>query len=73
MSVYVSFIQDRHTDPEIFVFSDRQKALDHTRRYFTEVVAHPERIAEQPCEPYLLFLEYTLESDYAFCIECPIL
>lgn len=67
--VYVSFVQDRHADPEIKVFTDSDAAITYTRKRFADVVAYPEDIQERGLPPgWLLNLGY-IESDRAFVID----
>lgn len=69
MKVYVAYCNDRHTDPEIKVFKDREEAIAHVKTFMEEHVVHPEGIEERKVEGYLLFLGYQFESDHAFVLE----
>ena len=71
--VCISFVQDRHTDPEIKVFAGSSAAIAYTRKRFAEVVAYPEDIQEYGLPPgWLLNLGY-IESDRAFVVSCSVI
>lgn len=65
-TLYVCVVHDRHVDPDIRLFVDRDAALQHAREDFHEAVAYPERIEElDPDEDYLVHLTYP-EGDSAW-------
>jgi hypothetical protein len=68
MTVYVAYLHDRHIDPEIRVFADRDTAIQATRQWMNEMMAHPEQIVEERVEGYELLLRYAGESDHAFVV-----
>lgn len=67
MILYIAFVQDRHADPLIRVFSVPEKAIAFTRREFAACVARPNRIIEhRPTRERILRLTYGEDGDYAY-------
>lgn len=66
--IYVAYLHDRHRDPVIRAFADREQAIDATRRWMADTVAHPSGITEESPEGFELWLRYEYESDHAFVV-----
>lgn len=66
MKLYVAYCNDRHVDPVIRVFSDRDKACEFARTFMADNMAHPEHVKVERVQGYILFLRYDLESDHAY-------
>jgi hypothetical protein len=69
MKIFIAFVQDRHTDPELRAFHDKEDAKYWARHRFRQVVHRPQQIKEEDAEGYELYLRYMEEGDYAFVIE----
>lgn len=64
MTVYVVLIEDRHTDAEIVLFTDREKALAYARETAMDYARDPETpVEEEEIEGWELFLCYSCEGD----------
>lgn len=46
MDIYVAMVNDRHDDPEPFLFTTAQAAVDFARKYATDSVKRPEDFEE---------------------------
>lgn len=66
MTLYVAYCHDRHIDPVIEVFTDREAACRFARDFMQSHMAHAEGIKEERVAGHVLFLRYTYESDHAF-------
>jgi len=68
MNVYVAYLNDRHIDPIIEVYKNRDDAIFAAREFMKNNMAHPEHIREKGIEGYEIWLGY-LESDCAYVVE----
>lgn len=62
-------MNDRHCDPDIQVFSTPSAAIACAREFMAVACAHPEEIADETADGYVLWLQYQVESDHAFVVE----
>ena len=67
--LYISYCNDRHIDPVINVFTDKDKAIEFTRSFMNEHMAYPDGIEEILVKGYILNLIYNYAEDNAFVIE----
>jgi hypothetical protein len=68
-TVYAILIEDRHTDPDVEVWLDKDAAIARAREAAIEIVAHPDALEEAEEEGYILRIEYQLESDSVTVLE----
>lgn len=61
--VFVVLLQDRHADPEVAVFSDREIAIRFARETAQEMARHPEDYEEKQIKGLEFFASYSCESD----------
>lgn len=61
--MWLAYCEDRHIDPETFLFKDRNKAINFIREWMKDHVAHPEYLEEE--ENGEEFRITYLESDFA--------
>lgn len=69
MKIYVAYCHDRHIDPVIRVFSNRDKAVEFAREFMDEHMARPSLVKTETVDCYVLWLQYEPESDHAYVIE----
>jgi hypothetical protein len=71
MKVYVAMINDRHTDPEPYVFTNAHAAIDYARREAKEYTNtdHPEDYEEREVNGWLFYASYSVEGDSVWVIE----
>lgn len=68
-TVYVAMICDRHTDPEPYVFTTAQAAIDYAR-VEAEANAHrPEYVEESAVDGWLYHATYSVEGDSVWVLE----
>ena len=69
-TVYVAMINDRHADPEPFVFSTARAAIDYAKKAARENGHFPEDF-EEPEVPdgWLYYATYSVEDDDVWVIE----
>lgn len=65
MSVYVAFCYDRHRDPVIRVFDDRERANAFARGFMEDNMAHSQHITHEMHDG-LYRGNYELEEDRAY-------
>lgn len=66
--LYVVMINDRHTDPEPYVFSTPEAAIDYARSEAHEYARTPEGVEEEPIEGWLYYARYSGEGDSVWVI-----
>lgn len=69
MNLFITYCHDRHIDPDVQVFTDKQRAIDYAWEYMTNSVAHPDGLVESPTDGYVLYIAYAEEEDHAFVVE----
>ena len=75
MKIYNVLIHDRHSDPEIISFEDKQAAMDFIMSKAKEYCRHDDdykeiQITEQMRhDGWLLLIEYSREDDYVHVAE----
>lgn len=67
--IYNVLIKDRHCDPEIHNFSDKNAAIDFTKQKAREFCQFPEDLKETAYDPekengWVMLIEYSCEGDY---------
>lgn len=68
-TLYVAMICDRHTDPEPFVFTTPELAIDYARTAMAEYARDPADIEEQPIDGWLYHATYSVEGDSVWVVE----
>jgi len=68
-AVYVVMIQDRHADPEPYVFSTAEAAIAYARQHALEYASSPDDVEEEPVDGWLYHARYSGESDSVWVIE----
>jgi hypothetical protein len=68
VKVYVVMVSDRHCDPEAFLFSTAETAVDYARSV-AAARGEPERIHEQPIDGWLFHATYSVEGDSVWVVE----
>jgi len=61
-TIYVAMICDRHTDPEPFLFSTAQAAIEHAKSCALEYAREPEDVEEEPINGWLYYARYSEED-----------
>jgi len=71
MKIYVVMVNDRHTDPEPYVFSTAERAIEYARQATQEYAHGPEDIDETlpPPAGWLYSASYSVEDDSVWVIE----
>jgi hypothetical protein len=69
LKVYIAYCHDRHIDPDIEIFTDKDNAISFAREYMRHHVAYPEDLREEKLEGYDLYIAYAEEEDHAFVVE----
>ncbi len=69
MKIYNVLIKDRHTDPIIHNFTDKDVAINFARQNAKEFCRFPEDLKETNYNPekdsgWILLIEYSCEDDY---------
>jgi hypothetical protein len=72
-SVYVVLLMDRHTGPQVEIFSDKDKAINHAkdivRGYGYGELIDEELAKEMQKEGWLYYNCYSCEGDYVVVME----
>lgn len=68
IQIWIALCHDRHLDPDVEVFQEKQDAVSHARKYMNEHIAHPDRLYEEDIGGQF-WIMYELESDYATVFE----
>ena len=68
MTVYIVMIEDRHTDPQAYVFSTAERAIAYAKRAAEENATDPEDIEEQAVKDWLYYAVYSVEGDSVWVI-----
>lgn len=68
LTVYVAMINDRHSDPEPYLFSTAAEAIDYARRCAQEYAYEPASIDETPVDGWLYHARYSEESDVVWVL-----
>lgn len=63
MKIFTLLVNDRHTDPEIHLFNDKDLALDKSREIAT-TLSWNSLYTEVDLDGYIFYAEYTTEGDY---------
>jgi hypothetical protein len=70
MIVFVTMVNDRHSDPEPFVFSTPEAAIAYAEQAMREYATHPESIEVQPTpRGWLFYGTYSNEDDGVWVLE----
>jgi hypothetical protein len=72
MKVYAILLQDRHCDPEVTVYADRQRAIDAARAMARQNDRHGD-YEEREIDGWVFHAEYSCESDSVTVLECEVL
>lgn len=68
MKVYVAMIHDRHVDPEAYVFSTPDTAIETARRMAAEN-ARGNEVNVDPVDGWLFHATYSVEGDCVWVVE----
>ncbi len=68
MKIYVAMINDRHSDPEPFLFTKREAAIEYAR---SEAISNSwdDQIDEQEIAGWLYYAGYGTEGDSVWVLE----
>jgi hypothetical protein len=69
MKVYVAMICDRHSNPEPYLLSDAQAAIDFARDQANSLAYDPLVVEEEPIGGWLYHATYSGEGDSVWVIE----
>jgi cell division protein YceG involved in septum cleavage len=69
MNVYVTMIEDRHSDPEPYVFSTAEAAIAYARACAREYAHSPDDVQETNVEGWLYSATYSVEGDSVRVVE----
>lgn len=67
--IYVVLVEDRHTDVDVEVFTDRSAAIAFAKQEALDNARHPEGIEEEDIEGYIYYCRYSAESDCVSVVE----
>jgi hypothetical protein len=62
-------INDRHGDPEPYVFSTSEAAIDYAQNFAKESAHDENDFQESPIDAWLYYATYSVESDSVWVIE----
>lgn len=62
-TVYVVMINDRHSDPEPYVFSTAERAIAYAKAKALEYARDPGDVEEEPIDGWLYHARYSVEDD----------
>lgn len=68
LTVYVAMICDRHTDPEPYVFTTAEAAIDYARSCAVACAREPEDVEESAIDGWLYHATYSEEGDSVWVI-----
>lgn len=68
-TVYVVMVEDRHTDPEPFVFSTAEAAITFARREAHDLSHGDDQVEESDIGGWLYYATYSNEGDRVWVIE----
>ncbi len=63
MKVYVLVIEDRHSDTDVRVFADKDKAIESARKLAQEYCRFVEDYQEKQIADWVFHVEYSCEGD----------
>jgi len=63
MTIYVTMVADRHTDPEPYLFTTAAAAIAYAEAAAAENATDPDDIEEEPVEGWLYYARYSVEGD----------
>lgn len=68
--VYVVMVDDRHDDPEPFVFTTAEAAIEYARQTAIDSATRPDDVEEEPApDGWLYHARYSVEGDAVWVIE----
>ncbi len=67
--VYVAMIDERHSDPEPYVFTAADAAITFAREQAYEWARAPEDVEEEPIKGWLYNVRWSHEGDSAWVVE----
>ena len=68
MTVYLTFINDHHTDTDAEVFTTAEAAIEGARRMAREACRHPEDYEESAIQGWLFHATYSANGDSVWVI-----
>ena len=64
MMIYALEVSDRHTDVEVYTFSDAATAIEAAKRIAKLYAVNKKEYREIELDNWLFYAEYSCESDY---------
>jgi isopropylmalate/homocitrate/citramalate synthase len=69
LTVFLVFINDRHSDTDAEVFTSAEAAIEYARTTAREFARSPEDYIEADVRGWLFFATYSVENDCVWVIE----
>ena len=69
MKIFNVLVNDRHCNPEVCNFKDKDDAVAFAREIATECCGELKDLEEQQIEDWILFIQYSPEGDYVSVME----
>jgi len=69
MIVYVVVINDRHCDPQAYVWSTAALAISYAKKQAASLAHRPEDISEEEIDGWLWYATYGVEGDSVWVVE----
>jgi len=68
-SVFVVIIEDRHSDVDVEIWTEREAAIARARELAKEYCRHPEDYKEEQIADWLFYAKYSCEDDSCRVVE----
>ena len=69
MKIFVVMVNDRHCDPEPYLFGTAEAAIGYARTAATEYARTPGDVEETPVNGWLFHARYSAEGDSVWVLE----
>jgi hypothetical protein len=69
VKVYVTIIDDRHSEAGVCVFSTPEAAIEYARNWAMECATYEDDFQEEDLEGWLYYARYSPESDCVWVVE----
>ena len=63
MTVYVILLEDRHIDPVVEVWADKDAAIERARSMAQEACRFPDDYGEEQIADWIFYARYSCEND----------
>ena len=67
-AIYVAMVKDRHCDPEPYVFTTPEAAIEYARSEAHEYARTPEDVEEETIDGWLYYARYSCEGDSVWVV-----